>query len=163
MAFYQSGGDRRGAARSLNNLGYIYERLGESRKAMEYYERALTEWRALGDRTEESRTLMNAGSVYARMNAPQKAMECYQQSLRLRQGEIDRRDEGIALLMMGDLRASTDPRKALENYASAPADASRRGSLERSFRIAWRGNGSHFVRRFATRSGLSESGAGVLS
>ena len=56
-------GDRSGEA-DLNNIGGVYDSLGEKQKALDYYNQALPIERAVGNRSGEARTLNNIGLVY---------------------------------------------------------------------------------------------------
>ena len=53
-----------GEATTLNNIGMVYDSLGEKQKALDYYNQALPIERAVGDRAGEAATLSNIGSVY---------------------------------------------------------------------------------------------------
>ena len=60
-----SGGWERGnEAATLNNIGPVYDGLGEPQRALEYYEQALPIMREVGDRAGEATTLNNIGHVY---------------------------------------------------------------------------------------------------
>ena len=48
-------------AKSIDKTGQVYNRLGETRLALEVYERVLGLYRALGRRRQEARTLNNVG------------------------------------------------------------------------------------------------------
>jgi tetratricopeptide (TPR) repeat protein len=54
-------GDRRGEGNALGNLGNAYADLGETRKAIDYYEQDLAIARAIGDRRGEGSALTNMG------------------------------------------------------------------------------------------------------
>ena len=56
--------DPRRYALALNNIGLVYDNLGERRRALEYYEQALPIMREVGDRSGESVTLYNMAMVY---------------------------------------------------------------------------------------------------
>ena len=56
-------GDRAGEAATLNNIGLVYDALGERRRALETYEQALPIRREVGDRAGESVTLYNMAMV----------------------------------------------------------------------------------------------------
>jgi hypothetical protein len=51
--------DRREEARHLGNLGALYFRLGQNRRALEYHEQDLTITRDTGDRRGEQQALGN--------------------------------------------------------------------------------------------------------
>ena len=57
-------GDRGGEGTTLNNLGGVYNALGQKQEALKYYEQALRIKREVGDRGGEGTTLNNLGGVY---------------------------------------------------------------------------------------------------
>ena len=48
----------------LNNVGGVYDDLGDKPKAVAYYEQALQHMRAIGDRGGEGTTLWNLGAYF---------------------------------------------------------------------------------------------------
>ena len=70
-------------ARLLNNLGLVYDALGEKQKALAYYEQALPLFRQVGDKGGEATTLNNLGGVYDALGDKQKALAYYEQALPL--------------------------------------------------------------------------------
>ncbi len=54
-------GDRGGEATTLNNIGVVYDDLGDKRKALDFYEQALPLQRQVGDRWGERITRYNMG------------------------------------------------------------------------------------------------------
>ena len=67
--------------RSLNNIGAVYDALGEKQKALDFYNQALPILRAVGDRGVEATTLNNIGRVYDALGEKQKALDYYNQAL----------------------------------------------------------------------------------
>jgi CHAT domain-containing protein len=96
-------GDRSGEARTLNNIGLVYDELGEKQKALDFYNQSLPLWRAVGDRSGEATTLNNIGSVYDALGEKQKALDFYNQSLPLWRAVGDRSGEAITLSNRGIL------------------------------------------------------------
>ncbi|HYV45630.1 MAG TPA: tetratricopeptide repeat protein, partial [Myxococcaceae bacterium] len=74
-------GDVSGEATTLNNMGGVYDALGEKRKALEYYEQALPLERRVGDVSGEATTLNNMGLVYDALGEKKKALEYYEQAV----------------------------------------------------------------------------------
>ncbi|MDB9437981.1 tetratricopeptide repeat protein, partial [Dolichospermum lemmermannii CS-548] len=74
-------GNRRGEATTLNNIGLVYDALGEKQKALDFYNQALPILRAVGDRGGEAVTLNNIGLVYDALGEKQKALDFYNQAL----------------------------------------------------------------------------------
>ena len=76
-------GDRVGGSACYTNLGNTYSRLGDFRKAIEYYERSLKIAKDIGDRDGESACYGNLGNAYFRLRDFRKAIEYYERSLRI--------------------------------------------------------------------------------
>ncbi len=74
-------GDRSQEATTLNNIGLVYDALGEKQKALDYLQQALPLRRAVGARAGEAATLNNIGGVYDALGEKQKALDYYQQAL----------------------------------------------------------------------------------
>jgi tetratricopeptide (TPR) repeat protein len=85
----------------LSNLGLAYADLGETRKAIEFYEQSLGIDQEIGDRRGEGADLGNLGLAYADLGETRKAIEFYEQSLVIKREIGDRRGEGITLFNVG--------------------------------------------------------------
>jgi tetratricopeptide (TPR) repeat protein len=59
-------GERLGEGVVLNNIGEVYNNLGQYPKALEFYQQALAIRREVSDRKGEGVTLNNMGLVYRR-------------------------------------------------------------------------------------------------
>jgi CHAT domain-containing protein/Tfp pilus assembly protein PilF len=117
LELYRRATDRNGEAQTLNNIGEVYESLGETQKALEKYNEALPLRRTAGDRKGEAVTLFNIGSVLDSLADKQKALERYNEALPISRAVGDRWMEaeilnniGAAYWMMGENK------KALEKY-----------------------------------------------
>jgi len=75
--------DKRKHSAVLNNLGIAYENLGDSRKAVGYYEKSLEITKEVGDKQGEGINLGNLGDAYSNLGDPRKAIECYNQALEI--------------------------------------------------------------------------------
>ncbi|MEQ9262886.1 MAG: tetratricopeptide repeat protein, partial [Owenweeksia sp.] len=75
LPLIQAVGDRRGEATTLNNIGLVYDLLGEKQQALDYYNQALPLRRAVGDRGGEATTLTNIGAVYSSLGQKQQALD----------------------------------------------------------------------------------------
>ena len=110
-------GNREDEGMALGNLGLAYSDLGETRKAIQYYEQDLAIARETGDRRGEGMTLGNLGSAYYQLGETRKAIEYYEQDLAIAREIGDRRGEGRALGNLGiAYRALGETRKAIEYY-----------------------------------------------
>jgi tetratricopeptide (TPR) repeat protein len=99
----------------LGNLGLAYSDLGEPRKAIEHYEKALKISREMGNRRGEGNHLGNLGIAYSHLGSPRKAIEYYGQALKISREVGDRRGEGNVLGNMGLAYSDLGkPRKAIE-------------------------------------------------
>ena len=112
--------DERATSRILNNIGMVYDALGQKQKALEYYQQALPIRRKVGDRAGEANTLNNIGMVYDALGQKQKALEYYQQALPIRRQVGDRAGEANTLNNIGLVYRSLDEmQKAMEYYQQA--------------------------------------------
>nr|MBA3871240.1 tetratricopeptide repeat protein [Anaerolineae bacterium] len=67
----------------LNELGLMWNGLGEKQKALNYYEQALSLFRTMEDHGGEATALSNIGTVWKDLGEKQKALEYYEQALPL--------------------------------------------------------------------------------
>jgi CHAT domain-containing protein/Tfp pilus assembly protein PilF len=117
---YRAVGDRGGEAITLNNIGLVYDDLGEKQKALDYYNQALPIYRAVGDRRGEATTLNNIGLVYNALGEKQKALDFYNQALPILRAVGDRRVEATTLNNIGAVyNALGEKQKALDYYNQA--------------------------------------------
>lgn len=83
LLLWQAIGDSHSEAITLNNIGLVYNSLGENQKALDFHTRALPLRRAVGDRNGEATTLNNIGLVYYSLGENQKALDFYTKALPL--------------------------------------------------------------------------------
>ncbi|HXD34595.1 MAG TPA: tetratricopeptide repeat protein [Pyrinomonadaceae bacterium] len=120
LPLYRVLGDRSGEAIALNNVGAVYDSLGESRKALDYYTQALSLRRTDGDRQGEVATLNHIGGIYSDLGDKQKALEYFMQALPLYRVVGDRRGEAITLNNVGAIYNSLGERsRALDYFRQA--------------------------------------------
>ena len=98
---YRQAGDKGSEAATLNNIGLIYDDLGEKQEALAYYNQALPLYQAVGDRGGEATTLNNIGYVYDSLGEKQKALAYYNQALPLYQAVGDRGRKATTLNNIG--------------------------------------------------------------
>jgi CHAT domain-containing protein/Tfp pilus assembly protein PilF len=107
-------------AHVLVQVGWVFRRLGESAKSLEYYHRALPLWRALGEVGEESNTLSNIAVAFVSAGDGQKALEYYHQALALWRAAGNVKEEGYTLHNIGVVHWQLgDSQKALEYFNQA--------------------------------------------
>src|ERR1035438_2961399 len=70
-------------AATLDDIGIVYDDLGDKQKALNYYAQALPIYRQVGSRDGEAGVLDNMGLIYDDLGEPQKALERYNQALPL--------------------------------------------------------------------------------
>lgn len=70
-------GDRGGEGTTLNNLGGVYDDLGQKQEALAYYGQALAIRREVGDRGGEGTTLWNIGAYYQNEDRYDAALSCF--------------------------------------------------------------------------------------
>jgi tetratricopeptide (TPR) repeat protein len=74
-------GDRVGESTTLNNIGVVYNSLGQYPQALGFYQRALVIRRQVGDRAGEGITLNNIGYLLNLQKQPDLAIVFYKQSV----------------------------------------------------------------------------------
>jgi tetratricopeptide (TPR) repeat protein len=103
--------------RALGNLGLAYAELGETRKAIEYYEQYWRIAREIGDRRSEGQALGYLGNAYADLGETREAIEFHEQYRQIAHEIGDRRGEGNAMGNLGLAYAELgETRKAIEYY-----------------------------------------------
>ncbi|MGB1249323.1 MAG: tetratricopeptide repeat protein, partial [Candidatus Promineifilaceae bacterium] len=65
----------------LNNIGLVYDILGDKQEALDFFNQALPITRDVGDRSGEAYTLNNIGAVYDALGDKQEALDFYNQAL----------------------------------------------------------------------------------
>ena len=114
--------DHKNEGATLNNLGLVYDDLGQKDKALDYYAQALDILRDAehGDRAGEGVTLNNLGGVYRALGQPDKALDYYAQALDILRAVGDRAGEGATLNNLGLVYDNLGQKdKALDYYAQA--------------------------------------------
>ncbi len=112
--------DRSSEAATLNNIGLIYDSLGEHQKALQFFNQALAVLRVVGDRSGEAVVLGNIGLVYSSLGDAQRALDFYNQALPILRAEGNHGGEASILNNIGRIYDSLSNRqKALELYNQA--------------------------------------------
>jgi CHAT domain-containing protein/Tfp pilus assembly protein PilF len=120
MELFRRAGDRKREANTLNNIGTVYNSLGEKQKALETHNEVLPIRRAIGDRRGEAVALNNIGLVYWSLGEMEKALEKYNEALPIRRAVGDRSGEAVTLNNIGLVYWSLgEMQKALEKYNEA--------------------------------------------
>jgi CHAT domain-containing protein/tetratricopeptide (TPR) repeat protein len=120
LELYRRATDHNGEAQTLNNIGEVYQSMGEMRKALEKFNDALPILRAVCDRGGEAVTLNSIGLVYWSMGEAQKALEKFNEALPILRAVGDRDGEAVTLDSIGAVYWSLgEMQKALEKYNEA--------------------------------------------
>jgi len=97
---------------TLNNIGAVYNDLGEKQKALDYFQQALPLSRAVGDRSQEAVTLDNIGYLLQQQNQPQLGIIFYKQSV------------NVYETLRGDIKGL--PKELQQTYTETVANTYRR-------------------------------------
>ncbi|MBL8160578.1 MAG: tetratricopeptide repeat protein [Anaerolineae bacterium] len=117
---WDESGNQEREATTLNNIGGAWSALGENRKALEFYEQAVSLFRGMGDRGGEAATLTNIGAAWNALGEKHKALDFYEQALPLRRAVGDRGGEATTLTNIGAAwDALGEKHKALDFYEQA--------------------------------------------
>jgi len=120
LDLYRRAGARVREALTLNNIGLIYQSLGETQKALERFNESLPISRAVGNRRGEASMLNNIGMVYQSLGETQKALEKYNEALLLSRTVGYRIVEAVTLHNIGEVYHSLrETQKALAKYNEA--------------------------------------------
>jgi len=105
---------------SAGNLGMALQFIGQVRKSIEYFQKALESARENKNRQGEGAWLGNLGLAYADLGQARKAIEYYEQALLIAREISDRKNEGADLGNLGLAYAALgQARKAIEYYEQA--------------------------------------------
>ena len=116
-------GDKRGEGTDLSNLGAAYFQLGETRKAIDLCEQALTISREIEDKRGEVSDLCNLGISYSHLGETLKAIDLCEQALTISREIGDKSGEGTNLGNLGiaysdQARCSKPSSSMIKHYQS---------------------------------------------
>ncbi len=101
-------GNRQAEGTALANLGLAHSDLGDSRKAIEFHEKARAVSIEIGDRRGEGNALQGLGLAHKNLDAARRAIEFHEQALAIAREIPDRRLEVAALGKLGLAYADLD-------------------------------------------------------
>jgi tetratricopeptide (TPR) repeat protein len=108
------------------SLGFGFAQLGETRRALEYYDQQLTIAQDIGNRCEEGNGLGDLANGYAVVGDIPRAIKSYQQQLTIVQAIGNRRGEASALGGLGNAYADVgDTCKAIDHFERSLSIAAR--------------------------------------
>jgi tetratricopeptide (TPR) repeat protein len=109
--------DRGAEGRHLGTLGIAYRNLGETRRAIEYYEQELSIAQEIGDRGGEGSALRGLGQSYADLGETGRAIDFHEQALKIDREIGDRLRESADLGNLGSAYYYLgETRRAIEYY-----------------------------------------------
>lgn len=91
----EEAGDREELATALNNIGEVYDGLGQWQEALDYYQRALPIREEVGDLDRLATSLNNIGGIYNDLGRPQEALDYYQRALSIQEEVGNRAGESV--------------------------------------------------------------------
>ena len=122
---------KQGKASTLNNLGRVYNNLGDKQRALIYLGQALPIWIEIGNPAGQASTLDNMGRAYADMGRGSEALDYLNRALALWGGVGELGGEGLTLCNIGKVYADLGQKqKALESYNNALANFREIGNRE---------------------------------
>ncbi|MGD1714996.1 CHAT domain-containing protein, partial [Dapis sp. BLCC M172] len=129
-------------ATTLNNIGHVYDSLGEKQIALNYLQQALPILRQVGARATEATTLNNIGHVYDSLGEKQTALNYYEQALPIRRQVEDRGGVATTLNNIGHVYDSLGEKETALNYLQQALPIHRQvgdrgGEATTLFNIAW--------------------------
>lgn len=135
------------AARQLNNLeaeawhtgnlGKLYRKIGDPRRAIEYNQQAILVCRKFGDRLNEVRGLSNIALAYCELGELDHAANANQQALALVRDLQNRREEGAVLGNIGAVHwYAGNNLKAIEFYKQQLLISQETGDLSAEAEVA---------------------------
>lgn len=118
-AIAHDAGEQDAEALLLDEVGLAWSHLGERDKARDYYQKALSLWRAIGDTAGEATSLDALGNVCSAQGERAKALDYLEQALRLRRA-ANSGGEAATLDALGRVWSGLgDKPKALDCYQQA--------------------------------------------
>ncbi|OKH29387.1 hypothetical protein NIES2101_43445, partial [Calothrix sp. HK-06] len=110
-------GDKAGQAVILNDIGFVYDSLGDKQQALKFYNQSLPLTIEVGDKAGQAKTLNNMGYVYDSLGDKQQALKLYNQSLPLLIEVGDKAAQAKTLSNIGAVYDSLgDKQQALKFY-----------------------------------------------
>jgi CHAT domain-containing protein len=107
-------GDKRAEGVLLCNRGSAYFALGDTRTALDYFERSLPLLRVAGERRGEGYALLGIGEIYSSMGQHEKALTHFNEALKIMRAISDRPEEAKSLFYIArSYRDLNQPREAL--------------------------------------------------
>ena len=121
-------GDKRGEAKALRALGFIYWQRGQYDEALHIHREVLQVYRALGDRETEGMDLINLGELLRQLQRYQEALQCLEEALQLLTAIGNLMEIGICHYNLGNVYRDLEAYEtALQHYLKSEDIAVRIG------------------------------------
>ncbi len=115
VSLYREIGDKAVATNTLNNIGVIYNKIGQPEMALKIFEKVASEWKQAGDKMGVATALHNIGSVHENSGQPRRALEFYERVLLMMKEAGNKAGMANSLNNIGTAYNSIgQPQKALE-------------------------------------------------
>nr|WP_169221360.1 CHAT domain-containing tetratricopeptide repeat protein [Brasilonema sp. UFV-L1] len=115
-------GDKALEATTLNNIGKVYDDLGDKQNALKYFNQSLPLSKQVGDKALEAIILNNIGGVYSNLGDKQSALKYFNSSLPLSKQVGDKAGEAATLNNIGLVYSDLgDKQSAFKYYNSSLA------------------------------------------
>ncbi|HEY8074806.1 MAG TPA: tetratricopeptide repeat protein [Labilithrix sp.] len=132
LVLFEDGGDDRGIASAVDDIGKLHWLRGDYAKALEYTQRALTMRRKIGDRRSIALSLNNLGLVYQDSGQFKAALDAFEQALRIRREIGDLVGVSISLNNLGTVaQDQRDDARAMQLFLEAHEIAKETGDRNR--------------------------------
>ncbi len=122
--------DKKGQAKSHNNIGAVYSDQGNQNLALEHYFKSLDIAEEIGDNMSMAGSMANIGIIYFGQQDYDKALEYYQKSLLIQQKQGNKQGVSIGYNNIGTVYAATDnSAKAIEYFEKSLKMSEKIGDL----------------------------------
>jgi len=114
--------DHKSKADAYNHLGIAYNNMGDSKKSMEYFLKALKIMEQINDKNGIANSYVNIGQANFYLDNFDKALEYFQKALKVREEVGDKMDVSQSLILVGNIMGKTAKyNEALDYYFEALA------------------------------------------
>jgi tetratricopeptide (TPR) repeat protein len=122
--------DKKGQAKSHNNIGAVYGDQGNQNLALEHYFKSLDIAEEIGDNMSMAGSMANIGIIYFGQQDYDKALEYYQKSLLIQQKQGNKQGVSIGYNNIGTVYAATNnSAKAIEYFEKSLKMSEKIGDL----------------------------------
>lgn len=145
--FFQDAEDTLGQTQTLNELGNVYQAVGDNQRAEAYYRQALPLQRREGDRRQEAITLNNLAVVLGDQGRAKEAFDTLQASLTLLREVGVLSEVGRALLNLGKFSTQMGKVNVVADYYHEALDVLEKAGDFTGMIYAFNGLGNYYKQR----------------